>query len=117
MKKVIAIIVGEPNSISSEIIFKSWFLKNKYKHKKFFIIGNLKLLNLQKEKLKFKIKLKEIKRNFSIKDLDSKHLPVFNVNYNQNKPFEKISSKSNKFIFNCFEESLDFIKKKKFLDL
>ena len=31
MKKLIAIIVGEPNSISSEIIFKSWKLRNKYK--------------------------------------------------------------------------------------
>jgi 4-hydroxythreonine-4-phosphate dehydrogenase len=113
MKKIIAIIVGEPNSISSEIIFKSWILRNKYKHKKFFIIGNFKLLNLQKEKLKFKIKLKEIKKNFCVKDLDGNHLPVFNVKYNQNKPFEKISKKTNKFIFNCFEESLDFIKKKK----
>ena len=27
MKKLIAIIAGEPNSISSEIIFKSWKLK------------------------------------------------------------------------------------------
>ena len=113
MKKLIAIIVGEPNSISSEIIFKSWKLRNKYKHKNFFIIGNLKLLKQQKEELKFKIKFKEIKKDFNIKDLNNKSLSVFNVDYNQNKPFDKISTKSNKFIFNCFEEALDFIKKKK----
>ena len=29
MKKIIAIIAGEPNSISSEIIFKSWNLKKR----------------------------------------------------------------------------------------
>ena len=52
MNKPIAIIAGEPNSISSEIIFKSWMLKKKYKHKSFFIIGNIKLLNLQKKKIK-----------------------------------------------------------------
>ena len=30
MNKSIAIIAGEPNSISSEIIFKSWKLKNHF---------------------------------------------------------------------------------------
>jgi len=37
MIKPIAIIAGEPNSISSEIIFKSWKLRKKYRHKPFFI--------------------------------------------------------------------------------
>ena len=49
MNKSIAIIAGEPNSISSEIIFKSWKLRKKYNHKNFFIIGNIKTLNLQKK--------------------------------------------------------------------
>ena len=50
MNKPIAIIAGEPNSISSEIIFKSWNLKNQFNYKSFFIIGNIKLLNLKKKK-------------------------------------------------------------------
>ena len=50
MNKLIAIIAGEPNSISSEIIFKSWQLRKKYSHKTFFVIGSVRLLNLQKEK-------------------------------------------------------------------
>tara|TARA_B100001175_G_scaffold242879_1_gene209295 strand:+ start:533 stop:685 length:153 start_codon:yes stop_codon:yes gene_type:complete len=49
MIKVIAIVAGEPNSISSEIIFKSYKLKKKYSHKPFFIIGNIQTLNLQKK--------------------------------------------------------------------
>ena len=49
MNKPLAIIAGEPNSISSEIIFKSWKLRKKYKHKRFFVIGNIKLLNIQKK--------------------------------------------------------------------
>ena len=51
MKKPIAILAGEPNSISSEIIFKSWKLKKKYRHKPFFVIGSLQLLNQQKKKM------------------------------------------------------------------
>ena len=67
MKKNIAIIAGEPNSISSEIIFKSWKLKNKFRHKFLFIIGSIKLLNLQKNKLKYHFKIKKIdhKLNFN----------------------------------------------------
>ena len=68
MKKPIAIIAGEPNSISSEIIFKSWKLRKKYFHKPFIVIGSIQLLNLQKKKLKYHITIKEIKSNFNIKD-------------------------------------------------
>ena len=52
MNKSIAIIAGEPNSISSEIIFKSWQIRKQYVHKPLFIIGSVLLLNLQKKKIK-----------------------------------------------------------------
>ena len=103
MKKPIAIIAGEPNSISSEIIFKTWKLKRKYKHKPFFIIGSIQLLNSQMKKLKYNIKIKKIDKNFSVKDLIKNELPVYDVKYNQKKPFENLSSKSNKYIFKCFD--------------
>ena len=60
MDKPIAILAGEPNSISSEIIFKSWLLKKKHKYKPLFIVGNMDLLNLQKRRLKYRIRLKKI---------------------------------------------------------
>ena len=50
MIKPIAIVAGEPNSVSSEIIFKSWKLRKKYFHKPFFIIGSVSLLILQMKK-------------------------------------------------------------------
>ncbi len=52
MNKLIAIIAGEPNSIASEIIFKSWLFRRQYIHKPLFIIGSIHLLNLQKKKIK-----------------------------------------------------------------
>ena len=69
MNKSIAIIAGEPNSISSEIIFKSWKLRRKHSFKPLFVIGNIKLLNLQKKKLKYQIKNKKINNNFKVNDL------------------------------------------------
>ena len=73
------------------------------------------MLNLQKKKLNYSIKIKKIDKNFKINELNNTELPVFDVKYNQKKPFEKISSKSNKYIFKCFDIALKFIKEKKIL--
>ena len=75
MTKAIAIIAGEPNSISSEIIFKSWKLKKKFISKPLFIIGSIRLLNLQMKKLKYNVKIKEIYKNFKIKELNDLKFP------------------------------------------
>ncbi len=115
MTKPIAIIAGEPNSISSEIIFKSWKLRKRYIHKPLMVIGSIQLLNLQKKKLKYHIRIKKIKSNFNMKDLNGNELPVYNVEYKQKKPFQKISNKSNKYIFKSFDIAIDLIKNKKIL--
>jgi len=115
MNKSIAIIAGEPNSISSEIIFKSWKLKNQFAHKPWFVIGSIKLLNLQKKKLKYQIKIKKIGTNFKINDLKGGELPVYDIAYSQKKPFEEISNKSNKYILKCFDAAIKFVKDKKIL--
>ena len=115
MNKCIAIIAGEPNSISSEIIFKSWKLKNQFIHKPLFVIGSFRLLNLQRKKLKYQIKIKKINDRFRINDLKGGELPVYDIEYNQKKPFEKISNKSNKYIFKCFDAATKFVKDKKIL--
>ena len=113
MNKSIAIIAGEPNSISSEIIFKSWILRKKHKYKPLFIIGSIRLLNLQKKKLKYKIKIKKINNNFKINDLKGNELPVYDVSCKQKKTFEKISTKSNKYIFESFSLAVQLLKSKK----
>jgi len=115
MNKSIAIIAGEPNSISSEIIFKSWQLRRQYIHKPLFIIGSIHLLNLQKKKLNYQIKIKKIDNNFKISDLKSNELPVYDIKYKQKKSFEKISNKSNKYILKCFDCAIELAENKKIL--
>ena len=117
MKKPIAIIAGEPNSISSEIIFKSWKSKNNYKHNPFFVIGSIELLSSQFKKLKYNIKIKEINKNFTTKNFLKNNLPVYNIKYNQKKPFEDISSHSNKYIMKCFNIASELANKKKILGI
>jgi len=115
MKKPIAIIAGEPNSISSEIIFKSWKSKNRYKHKPFFVIGSIQLLTSQLKKLKYKIKIKKIDEKIKLKDFSKNELPVYDIKYNQKKPFENISSKSNKYILKCFDAASKLANTKKII--
>ena len=117
MKKPIAIIAGEPNSISSEIIFKSWKSKNTYKHKPFFIIGSFKLLKSQMRKLKYNIEIKKIDKDLKKKDFINNKLLICDIKYNQKKAFENISSKSNKYIFECFNLASELANKKKILGI
>ena len=117
MNKPIAIILGEPNSISSEIIFKSWMKKKKIKHNPCLVIGNYNFLCRHLKYFKFNLKLKLIEKNFELKDLRGPAIPVIDIKYNQRKIFEKISKKSNKFILNCFSEALTLVKQKKILGI
>ena len=115
MKKFIAIIAGEPNSISSEIIFKFWKKRKLYNYKSFFVIGSIQLLNLQKKKLKYRIKIKKINNFINLKTINKNELSVYDVKYKQKEPFEKLTNKSNNYIFKCFDIATDLIEKKKII--
>jgi 4-hydroxythreonine-4-phosphate dehydrogenase len=117
MTKPIAIILGEPNSISSEIIFKSWIKKKKFKHPPCLVIGNYSLLHRHLKYFKFKLDLKLIEKNFKLDDLKGPAIPVIDIKYVQKKIFEKISKKSNKFILDSFSQGLNLIKKNKILGI
>ena len=56
MTKPIAIVLGEPNSIFSEILFKIKLLKKK-KFLPFFLIGNFDLIKKQSAYLKYNSKI------------------------------------------------------------
>ena len=112
MTKPVAIIAGEPNSISSEIIFKSWKLRKNFTKKPFLVIGSIRLLNIQMNKLKYNIITKRVNANFE-KKIKKNTLLIYDVDYKQHKPFEKISNKSNKYIFKCFNIANKLIKDKK----
>tara|TARA_B100001167_G_scaffold48090_1_gene27822 strand:+ start:10 stop:978 length:969 start_codon:yes stop_codon:yes gene_type:complete len=112
MSKPIAIVLGEPNSIFSEILFKIELLKKK-NFLPFFLIGNFNLIKKQSLYLKFNLKFNKINKKFKTEDLKKNTLSIIDVPYCQKIPFRKISKKSNKFIFQCFEIAIDLINKKK----
>tara|TARA_Y100000992_G_C21269825_1_gene496039 strand:- start:1107 stop:2078 length:972 start_codon:yes stop_codon:yes gene_type:complete len=107
--KPIIIVCGEPNSIFSEIIVKSF--KRYNASKPIILIGSYNLIMSQTKKINLKIKLNVInlKNNF-FTNLSKKKINIIDINYKFKKPFEKISTKSNKYILTCFEKAFQIIK-------
>ena len=112
--KPIIIIAGEPNSVFSEIFFKT--MKKKW-FKKFsrplILIASSDLILHQMKKLRFDFKIKIIKSNFLNKSqtLDNTKINIINVDYRYKKPFEKISDKSNIYLESCFKIGVDLMSK------
>ena len=106
----ILIIAAEPNSIFLEIFFKT--LKNNKIKSPIILISSKKLLLMQMKKLKFKKTIKILHpSNLGQYKLNNKSINLLNVEYNQKKAFEKISTRSNKFIEKSFNLAFEIIKK------
>ena len=109
MKKNIIIVLGEPNSISSEIFLKSINYLKKTKLN-FIIIGNYSLLKKQANYLNFKKNI-----NFSLSKIDNLRKTKFNfinIDYKQSKPFDLKTNKTGEFVKKCFECAVLLLKKK-----
>ena len=109
---IILVVNGEPNSVFSEIFIKSL---NKIKIKTPIVyIFSEKLLKKQMKKLKINKQIKLININkINNYKLNNNSINLININYDQKKPFEKISNKSQEFIKNCFHTAFKIIKKEK----
>ena len=106
--KPIIIVAGEPNSIFLEIFFKA-FKKKKFKSP-ILIICSHKLFLMQMKKLNFNFKINIINLNFNKLSFKKNYINLVNVDYKVKKAFEKISSKSNKYIENCFDLAIKLLK-------
>ena len=108
----ILIVGGEPNSIFLEIFFKT--LKFKKIKSPVILISSEEILKKQMKKLNFKKKIKLLNyKNFQNEKLNNKSINLINIEFKQKKAFEKISSKSNKFIEKSFLMAFKILKEKK----
>jgi len=77
MKKKILLVLGDPNSINSELVFKTLNKLSKTEKKKIIILANLNLLKSQFKRLNYKLSIKEI---FNIKQKEnSDKIKVLNI--------------------------------------
>ena len=106
--KPILIVCGEPNSIFSELLVKSF---KKYKSTRpIVLIGSLDLVNSQLKKLNLKLNLNLIllKSNY-LMNLKKDRINIININYKFKKPFEKNSPKSRNYISKCFNKAFEIM--------
>ena len=109
--KPIIVVAGEPNSIFSEIFFKSLNYK-KFKSP-IVLIASQKLIKLQMKKLRVNKKIRLIKYPYFEKyKLDNKKINLIDVNFNQKKAFDVISNKSNNYITKSFDIALKILDRK-----
>ena len=93
MKKIFAIVAGDPVSINSEIIAKVW-KKLDSKKKSFFLIGNYDLFKFQLNKLKIDIPLNKL--GFDLNNHNYKKLNILDIPINSTNINKKTLNKSTK---------------------
>tara|TARA_B100001564_G_scaffold359652_1_gene382255 strand:- start:143 stop:1105 length:963 start_codon:yes stop_codon:yes gene_type:complete len=98
MKKII-LISGDPNSINSEIIVKSWRSLNSSLKKRLYLISNYDLIKKQFKRLKFNKKIVEVD-SVSDKSNDPS-MKILNVDCNYKNPFNVSRKNSSKFVNDC----------------
>ena len=97
MNKKILLFSGDPNSINSEIIFKSWKKLNNSIKRKIYILSNINLIKDQFKKLNYSADIIQVKdindlpksNKIKIINLDIKYKNAFKVPKNINSKFLK----------------------------
>jgi len=111
--KNIIIVLGEPNSINSEILSKSLSILKSSK-KNFILVGNYNILKKQLNylRLNLKIKLNFLNRIKINKNLFQK-FNFIDIPLKQNKAFDLKSNNTNEYILQSFNEALNLLNNKK----
>ncbi len=114
MKKIL-IISGDPNSINSEIIFKTWKKISKITRKSIYLISNFDLLDCQANKIGFPIRLHKVK------DIDEKlnneSLKVINIDLKFKNPFKIDEKEASKFVISSLNLAHKFSMRKDVIGL
>jgi 4-hydroxy-L-threonine phosphate dehydrogenase PdxA len=96
MKNKILLVSGEPNSINSEIIFKSLkAINNKFKEK-IYLISNYELIKKQFATLRYKEKFVKVKSPYEI--TKKKGLKIIDIKLKFKNPFKVDKKESSKFV-------------------
>ncbi len=110
-RKSILIVMGEPNSIFTEILSKTInkLILKKEINKPIILIGSKKLILAQLKILKSKLKFEMLENNFTDYYKLKKKVYLIDVEFKFKKPFDKISTNSKKYISNCFKKAFGLI--------
>ena len=92
MNKKIILFSGDPNSINSEIIYKTWKVLNNSQRKKIFLISNFNLIKDQFKKLGYKIGVVKVENINNV--VNNNKIKILNIDLEYKDPF-KVAHKHN----------------------
>ena len=99
INKKILLIGGDPNSINSEIIYKSWRKLKKSIRNKIYVIASFELVKKQFRQLNYSTKLNKIK---NLKQAGkSNEINIINVDLNFKNPFKVEKKAASSYLLNC----------------
>ncbi len=101
MKNKIVLLAGDPNSINSEIIYKSFKKLAKSQKNKIYLIGNYDLIFKQFKTLKYNLKLRKV---INIKETcNGNFLKVININLKFKNPFDVKEKEASKYVLRSLD--------------
>ena len=109
MKKI-AIIHGEPHSVNSEIIYKSWLKYKSNNKKKIFIIGSKRMLESQFKKLKINVKLNQLNTDLILRN---EKINILDIDIKFKNPFILNLREKRNYIFKSINKAHELAIKKK----
>jgi 4-hydroxythreonine-4-phosphate dehydrogenase len=110
MSNKILIVAGDPNSINSEIIFKSWKKLDIKIKRNIYIIANYNLIYNQFKRLKLSTSL--LKRS-NLNDKPSNHFKIIDMPLYFKNPFKVLFNEASKYVINSLNLAHDLAIKKR----
>ena len=107
IKKPVAIVLGEPNSIFIEILSK--VLNKKKLYYPIILIGSKELILSQLKILKKKLIFKQVDKNYLKYTKLKNKIYLIDIKYNFKKAFDQVSSKSKKYISKSFQTAFQLV--------
>lgn len=105
--KPIALTMGDPSGISSEIVFKSWFQRKHKSIPPFFLIDDVYRLSVILKKMKKKIPIKKISDVNDVNQLFKSCLPVLQIDAQVNAKLGQPHFSHCKHVLESINKSVD----------
>lgn len=107
-KTLVALTMGDPSGISTEITLKSW--KSRKIRSPFFVIHDPNYINKMIKKMGLRMKIKTINHPKESFKYYKKYLPVFPIEINSETELGKPDKRNTKNILKSINKAVDFVK-------
>ena len=108
--KPIALTMGEPSGIATEIAIKSWLNRKKFNLPNFFLLDDFKKVDFINKKFALKAKLLKISSPDQVDKYFNDYLPILDMEINIKFILGKPNYKNSEYVLKSINNSYDLFK-------